>query len=934
MQKKIGLLGLLYSLLLCPVALNAAEPVQVIAETSRSITFTVDIPEPVFVPVGDAEGVACSVEGFSLYHERQMPGVVLRGVMVAIPPGARVEMHISVNSTQDFENINLAPVPTYVLDSLENDADARIQYSKDPYVYRSDEYFPAQPAVIDYTGNVRGMHFAQILITPIQYNPVQRIVRVARSMTVTLSFDGLDVADGVSQMVFENSTVQAGRAFNAIRNAAIINPDSDFIAMRLGPSNSMAQPALSGELQSSPFAIKIITSEPGMYRVQYDDISMLGVDLSGLTNSNIKVANLGQEIAVYRSGTDQFESGDYILFYVEDFQSEYSSTNVYWLYQGSDNGLTMQAVDSAPDSGFPQPDSFRTSLLFEEDLIWKRDLTDYTDGEDQWFWKLFNIVGSKIQAIPFTLNDFATDNGTFEVEVYLRGRTSFNHRTQVRLNNTLIGDFEWQGAVAERRTLTGISPLLFNEGTNTLAIEAVDTGSVTDLYYVNWADLTYAKRYVAADNRLCFGSDTSGDVSIDVSGFTDSDIRVFDVTQPAAPLILTGTSIGTSSVLYEYSVDSTSAFCAVTPDSALMPDEFVVDASSNLMSPQSDIDYIIITNALFASTVEQLKTIREQAGLRVKIVDVQDIYDEFSYGIKDVAAIKDFLEYAYFNWHATDHPTYVVLVGDATYDYRDNLDSGKVDLVPTYLGYRGVLGTSVGATASDNWYVCVDGNDPLPDMIIGRLCVKNNQDLQNIIDKIETYENALPDEWQSRVIFAADKDDQNIFEEVAESLIEILPETYTDISLYLSQYIPDITTATADLKEAISSGALITNYLGHGGVDTWSGSKWFQTPNPNLGQDQDDVSLLTNIDQYTFLIILNCLSGAFSEINDDYCMAEEFVRQQNKGAVFSVAPSASGFLSEQEVLGNKIYEYLFNGNVTIGGALLTTGGFKFEVQLL
>ena len=96
---------------------------------------------------------------------------------------------------------------------------------------------------------------------------------------------------------------------------------------------------------------------------------------------------------------------------------------------------------------------------------------------------------------------------------------------------------------------------------------------------------------------------------------------------------------------------------------------------------------------------------------------------------------------------------------------------GKADLVPTYLGYRGSLGSSVGATASDNWFVCVDGDDPLPDMVIGRLCVKTIQDLQNIIDKIETYENSQPDEWQSRVLFAADSDDQNIFEYMAESLM-------------------------------------------------------------------------------------------------------------------------------------------------------------------
>ena len=95
----------------------------------------------------------------------------------------------------------------------------------------------------------------------------------------------------------------------------------------------MAQ--ISGELQDSPFAIKIVTSAPGIHRVRYEDISGLGVDLSGLTNSNLKIENLGHEIAVYRSGTGQFKSGDYILFYAEDFQSEYSSTNVYWLYQGT-----------------------------------------------------------------------------------------------------------------------------------------------------------------------------------------------------------------------------------------------------------------------------------------------------------------------------------------------------------------------------------------------------------------------------------------------------------------------------------------------------------------------------------------------------------------------------------------------------------------------
>ena len=115
MQRKLCLLGVLYGFLLIPGLLHA-EPVQVVEETTRSISFRVDVPEPVFVPSGDGYGSVCSVEGFSLYPESGMPGVVQRGVMAAIPRGARVGITIAVHATQDFKNIDLAPVPTFAAD--------------------------------------------------------------------------------------------------------------------------------------------------------------------------------------------------------------------------------------------------------------------------------------------------------------------------------------------------------------------------------------------------------------------------------------------------------------------------------------------------------------------------------------------------------------------------------------------------------------------------------------------------------------------------------------------------------------------------------------------------------------------------------------------------------------------------------------------------
>jgi hypothetical protein len=77
--------------------------------------------------------------------------------------------------------------------------------------------------------------------------------------------------------------------------------------------------------------------------------------------------------------------------------------------------------------------------------------------------------------------------------------------------------------------------------------------------------------------------------------------------------------------------------------------------------------------------------LREDQGLRVKVADIEDIYDEFSYGIKSPQALKDFLSYAYSNW-SPPAPQYVLLVGDSTYDPKDHWMAGDTS---AYLRYSG-----------------------------------------------------------------------------------------------------------------------------------------------------------------------------------------------------------------------------------------------------
>ena len=148
--------------------------------------------------------------------------------------------------------------------------------------------------------------------------------------------------------------------------------------------------------------------------------------------------------------------------------------------------------------------------------------------------------------------------------------------------------------------------------------------------------------------------------------------------------------------------------------------------------------------------------LRERQGLRVRVVDVQDIYDEFSGGLLDPRAIRDFIAYTYDYW-PRPAPAYVLLVGDGTYDFMDREGQGGRTFIPPLLANVDPL---LGETAADNRFVTVAGNDVLPDLHLGRLPVNTVEELGAMVSKIIAYEETpAPGEWRDRVVFVADNQD-------------------------------------------------------------------------------------------------------------------------------------------------------------------------------
>jgi hypothetical protein len=533
-------------------------------------------------------------------------------------------------------------------------------------------------------------------------------------------------------------------------------------------------------------------------------------------------------------------------------------------------------------------------------------------GKDSWFW------GNRLYAPSNNTYSFSASNidtsihyGRMRVGLYGRSSdaASPDHHTKIYLNNNLIGESYWDGQVQYIHDITFLNSYL-TEGTNVLKVETVgDTGAVSDIIHMDWFEVDYPSLFAAENNELIFEYDLPGTFKFHLTNFTHPEVDIFDISDHDNPVRFVNYSVTEADSLYtvrfEDSTSEDSRYIALTPSKRLKPLEMASDVPSSLKDSSNTTDYIIISHDSFSDNVAPLAQHHRDRGLRVMTVNVSDVYDEFSHGITDPQAIKDFLTYAYHNW-SPPAPLYVLLVGDATIDPKDNFGRGNKDYIPTHFFETALL----GHTPDDNWFASVNGPDNLPDMFIGRLPVQTDVEVDNMVNKIIGYENSEKADWNSNVLLVAD-DDEPAFEQLTEELAAgYLPEDYNPARIYMKDFSTG-TEANNALLNGLNSGALTTVYSGHGSVDNWAGEYMLET---------GDISSLTNSDRLTFVTALNCLNGFFSLAlsawepwNDGISLAEGLILPPDRGAIAVFASTSLGYTSDHSLLAKGIFSGLFGG---------------------
>lgn len=648
---------------------------------------------------------------------------------------------------------------------------------------------------------------------------------------------------------------------------------------------------LQWQLANSP-AIKIGVRETGWYRISPATLASAGVNLGSVDPRSIRLFNGGREVAIRVIGEadGRFDAGDAIEFFGTSIDTQATDTQIYWLTAATGNGLRMKVQPKGSASGTAI--SYPAVAELKERFVYFASLEN---GERE------NFYGQVVTAEPaqhtLTLTNVDPAGTGAVVEVALQGVSLVPHRVTVTVNGQSIGEIAFADKKAGFARISVPQSLLV-EGANTVSLATAANADPADVSLVDVVRIGYTHKSVA-DQNVAVVNITGRAGARTIDGFSNNQIRAFDVTNVAAVQELTGAVARTTSG-YGITVQpgvSARRLLVTTPDRALTPASISVNRPSTWNAVSNGANVVYITHRDFAASVAPLKALRESQGYSVAIVDVEDLFDEFSNGVESPAAIRAFVARARSSWSIK--PSFVTLVGDGSLDPKNYLGAGDFSFVPSKL-----IDASATEMASDDWLV--DGNgDDLPDLAVGRLPVRTAGEASALIAKIIAFESAGT--VNRTAMLVSDQNDISDFTVTTSDIRALLPADYV-VSQVTRGLDTDAATRQA-VQTGVNAGPGIVNFVGHGAIDMWRG---------NL-LNASDAGTLGNAGRLSVYVSANCLNGYYQDPSLE-SLGEALLKAPN-GAIAVWASSGATGPEGQRVLLDEFYRALFSGQpITLGQA--------------
>lgn len=892
------------------------------------------------------------------------PDMKVRSFPVFLPAEKSNRIEILESRFEDLAGVDIKPVPYYKLsDKSKNKQNKSEQeyvadYIKDGNAYSRNEFFPNAAAEYAGAGILRNKYLGYINLYPAIYNPVSNILRKFSYIRVRLTFGGSPVYSTKNlsreeRIFFQDLTINSGIAAN----------------WSIPEFNRLKDNPVENSVLATGDFYKIEVKESGIYKIDKNLLQSNSINVSSIDPRTIKIyGNGGAELPynnsiisptdlvqnkIYVEGQDdgRFDENDYILFYGRSPNewvydpvnktylhnlNNYSKSNYYWITFGGTNGLRMESKNSPNQPGLTPLASF-TDRIFEEPeinnpgstgMLWvsqrigvneaftfNRELKGYI-GESPLNMRFRFGNGSTFNTI-WRIEDL---NSNFIVNQPVSGITGYSHINLSYLGYSRFG--------VNYSLLPGRSSINFKA-----SLPSSNGNSSNVSGYYDFYEVLYSRIFSADNNQLRFNSpDTNVITEYRINNFTSQNVKIFEISSQENvnlinPLSFNGGTVtfqsaNTAGIVKEFYISGNNYKTPVSFSPRV--------TNQNLKGELAEgASFIIIAPKEFLNAANRLKAQREKPGvnyIKTFVIDAEKIYNEFSGGLQDPVAIRNFLKYSYGNWQ--ERPVYVLFMGDGSYDYKNiyNLYNNGIKNWLLPIEKDSEYSDDVDSYCSDDFLVEINENYSEPigqaitDFSTGRVCVNSLSEANTVVDKIISYEDPVNfDKWKNNNLYVGDDGwtteqttggEGSLHTDQCEDVAQNhTPSHIKKDKIYIVSYPSEITPqgrrkpgANIDIIKSWNEGKLVINYTGHGSVDLWAHEHVFVR--------QISIPQLNNKNKYPFITIASC---DLARWDDPFLISagEQLVNLQDKGAIGVVAAVRPVYASQNAIFNNNFYDNLF-----------------------
>lgn len=766
--------------------------------------------------------------------------------------------------------------------------------------------------------------FVQMLPSNTFYQPeAMQIQKVVLENVAADALGDLDLTKIPSEIEPQFENIQSrDESFVRLTFNPIIKKNNQYQMVRsldyqFNPSKAKTQAgtfqnyAIVNSALSSGEWYRFYVQKSGVYKIDKAFLQQLGINVGAINPKNVKLYGNGgkmlplsnnidypndiTENAIQVVGEDDgvFNDSDYILFYAEGvdnwnqesntFVNLYSDKSYYYINLASDPGKRIQNYQQPIANATQTLNSFDDVVYHEEDLI------NIGKLGRTWYGESFEVNND--QTFDFNIPNIVPNSSIFsEINLASNGEnyTKFN----IKINGVSYNDVDLY-PIGSSGTYNESNAYNYISATENVSINLKyeNNGVPISIGYLNYIKLNCQRYLKGFGKQFRFQlQNQSNSVGLYEIANANNLTQVWDISDIYNVSKITNSN--QSLISFKAHLQQNTHFIAIDPSDYYLPlkeaqtrvtnQDLKGSIFKNTNGQFQDIDYLIITPSFLYPQAEKLANFhRNYASLNVKVVPLEQIYQEFASGKQDIGAIRNFVKYVYFNASSNSSKVqYLNLFGDASYDFKNKIPAAlNTNIVPIYHALRGnSLGESSFAT--DDFFGMMDANEGDNfaygsnglDVAVGRMIVSSNQQADDMVNKVMAYHDIKSyGSWRNNYVYIADDIDK-----ISDASLEVVQNQVADElwlnkpfmninKIILDSYLQESSAggfrypkAKQDIYNAFEKGALVFNYLGHGGEDGLAQERLWEK---STGQN------LFNPNKFPLFITLTC---DFSRFDNPY----------------------------------------------------------------